>query len=59
MTEADPSPFPEIKLFHPIKTALELGTKALQLLGLRDYPTDVQQTLPFDSEGNWHNPDGL
>lgn len=36
--EADKNPFPEVKLFHPIRALRELGRKAVELIGLSDPP---------------------
>lgn len=34
----DPPAIQEIKLFHPLRTTLELARKAFELLGLKDPP---------------------
>lgn len=72
---ADPNPLPEkMDLFYIPNTLRRLGRLAGKLfMHLPDdgYPSErgaeamleqhlyLQPPLPFDSEGNWHNPDGI
>lgn len=56
--------FPEIRLWHPLETVKRVGHFLLDHIqheGISDHrdttPREVQMILPYDSEGNWHNPD--
>ncbi|MCA9333318.1 hypothetical protein KDA00_05610 [Candidatus Saccharibacteria bacterium] len=71
---ADPNPLPEkMQLFWTPAIVGRIGRAVVRMFSMPEtgYPSERgaeamlerhlygQPQLPFDSEGNWHNPDGV